>query len=167
METAKPKTRLEIFVEGTPIPKGSWQSRLTNGKDGPKQKFKPDNPRLKGWSDLVRIQAKTSWRGPIIFAGPVRLILNFTLPRTVTINTKAGKSSRNQPGSRTRKGPLPVGHGTGDLDKLVRAVCDSLEGVAFKNDAQVVSLNAEKTFDDKGPAGVSIQVVELDKNVPN
>ena len=34
----------------------------------------------------------------------------------------------------------------GDLDKLCRAVCDALTGIAYDDDSQVFSINAERRY---------------------
>jgi Holliday junction resolvase RusA-like endonuclease len=46
-----------------------------------------------------------------------------------------------------------------DLDKLCRAVLDALTGIAYKDDQQVVTLNANKTYGER--AGVFILLTEL------
>ena len=35
-----------------------------------------------------------------------------------------------------------------DLDNLVKAVCDSLEGTYFKNDSQICEIIAKKVYDE-------------------
>ena len=46
-----------------------------------------------------------------------------------------------------------------DLDKLCRAVLDALTGIAYKDDQQVVTLNANKIYGKR--AGVFILLTEL------
>ena len=47
-----------------------------------------------------------------------------------------------------------------DLDKLCRAVLDALTGIAYKDDQQVVSLFATKSYGER--AGVFILLTELE-----
>jgi len=47
-----------------------------------------------------------------------------------------------------------------DLDKYVRAVMDALTGVAYADDAQVVSLYAEKVYGAKPGVFISIRSAE-------
>lgn len=47
-----------------------------------------------------------------------------------------------------------------DIDKLVRAVLDALTGVAFRDDAQVVSVNASKFYDNKESVTVTVYDLE-------
>ncbi len=49
-----------------------------------------------------------------------------------------------------------------DLDKLVRAIMDSLSSVVWRDDAQVAQVRATKLYDDIGRLGVEITVVELE-----
>lgn len=59
--------------------------------------------------------------------------------------------------------PLPIK--PPDLDKLVRAVCDSLtDAGVWEDDAQLVSLTCEKQYVNAGEDGVSIQVKSFEVN---
>jgi Holliday junction resolvase RusA-like endonuclease len=50
---------------------------------------------------------------------------------------------------------------TPDVDKLARAVLDSLSGVVYKDDARVIRLSAYKLYADHRGAGVLIRVNTL------
>lgn len=59
--------------------------------------------------------------------------------------------------------PLPVK--PPDVDKLARAVCDSLtDAGVWADDGQVVKLTAEKVYVDAEESGVSISVKTVDVN---
>ena len=76
---------------------------------------------------------------------PVGLICHFYMPRPKSVTV----AQRAQP------------HVMPDLDKLVRAVGDSLSGIMYKDDALITVLQACKEYaDDKHPAGVRIYVYE-------
>ena len=63
--------------------------------------------------------------------GPIRLGINFYMPRPASISVK--------------KRPLPIV--APDLDKLVRGVGDALKAAGvYKDDAQVVSIQAVKVY---------------------
>lgn len=47
---------------------------------------------------------------------------------------------------RGRGHPLPIGRGTVDVDNVAKLVLDALEGVAFRNDAQVTILVVERSW---------------------
>jgi Holliday junction resolvase RusA-like endonuclease len=49
-----------------------------------------------------------------------------------------------------------------DVDNLAKAILDGLEGILYKNDAQVTTLYAHKCYGDKPRVGVSVsELVEL------
>jgi Holliday junction resolvase RusA-like endonuclease len=50
-----------------------------------------------------------------------------------------------------------------DVDKLLRAVCDSLSGIIYVDDSRIIRATAQKVYaDDRGP-GASIRVNTLPK----
>jgi Holliday junction resolvase RusA-like endonuclease len=51
-----------------------------------------------------------------------------------------------------------------DIEKLVRAVNDAIEGIVFRNDSQVVRLFAEKVYDKQ--LGASVVLGPLDDPLP-
>ena len=95
------------------------------------------------------------WRNAVAFAAmdvitegfepldePLELSVIFYLPRPKT-------ATRNFPAV------MP------DLDKLIRAVGDSLSGLVYVDDSRIVSINAHKRYaDDRGP-GALIRVNTL------
>jgi Holliday junction resolvase RusA-like endonuclease len=111
-----------------------------------------DNPRTKGWQQLVASQAQEVADG-MIFDGAIAVAITFSLPRPVSL-------------------PRRVLHHTKapDLDKLARAVLDGLQGVLFANDAAVVSLAAKKLYAPTGTAPSALVTVteetELDLPLP-
>ena len=76
----------------------------------------------------------------MIIDSPVRCGLRFLLPRPKTV-------VRQRPTSRF----------DGDIDKHVRAVLDAMTGIIYKDDSQVVEVNAAK-FYTNGECGVWIEV---------
>ena len=77
------------------------------------------------------------------FTEPVAATLNFYLPRGETV---------------TREWPTKPP----DLDKLTRAVFDSLEAAGIiENDSLIVRLDTFKRYDDDHPAGVSIYLRKI------
>ena len=81
--------------------------------------------------------------------GPVEAVFVFHIARPASVKPEAR--------------PLPIK--PPDLDKLVRAVCDSLTDAAvWEDDGQVVKLTAEKEYVSAEDSGVSITVKTLDVN---
>jgi Holliday junction resolvase RusA-like endonuclease len=117
-------------VIGKAEPKGSTKAFV-----GPRYRVPivtSDNPRLRGWEQLVREQAQAVAREGL-FLGPVLIALVFHLPRPQSL-PKLARHHRTRP----------------DLDKLVRAVVDALIGLLYPDDAAVVELRAQKRYAEPG-----------------
>lgn len=130
---------LRFRVSGIPVPQGS--KRI--GRRGARPVILDDNDKvLKRWrADVataaqIRLMADPTWR-PIL--GPVQLALAFGFTRPAS-----------HPKTRTT---WPTGQNTtGDIDKLARAAMDALTGIAYRDDAQVITLHAAKDWCGQGVA---------------
>lgn len=104
-----------------------------------------DNPNLKAWErtirgELQRVMKETDGATlTAIFSAPVAVGLRFHLPRP--------KSRKKDQYPTTKP----------DVDKLARAAIDALSGVAFKDDNQVVAVQARKVYAE-GAAKVEIVI---------
>lgn len=59
----------------------------------------------------------------------------------------------------------PEHPGYGDCDKLARAVCDALAGIAYRNDRQVVRLSVERMWCNAGePPGAIVRIKQYGKS---
>jgi Holliday junction resolvase RusA-like endonuclease len=57
------------------------------------------------------------------------------------------------------KPSAPVRPGRADCDKLLRAVCDALTGIAYHDDRQVCAISAERVWCDHGQeSGATIDI---------
>jgi crossover junction endodeoxyribonuclease RusA len=102
-----------------------------------------DNPRLKEWRDLVAYTAQQHVRGGQL-SGAVTLRVVFQLARPASLPKRV-----------TTHVTKP------DLDKLVRSVGDSLSGVVYRDDSQVVQILARKVYAPLGaPPGVHVEIEE-------
>ena len=134
---------IAFTVHGKPEPKGSARAFMPKGSKFPV--ITSDNPNLKTWEQAIRgelqrvMQATDGDTLAAIFDAPVAVGLRFHLPR---------------PKSR-KKAKYPVTKP--DVDKLARAAIDALSGVAFKDDNQVVAVQARKVYAD-GAAKVEIVI---------
>jgi Holliday junction resolvase RusA-like endonuclease len=108
------------------------------------------------------------WRGQVqaavaaleqpTFTGPVELHLGFELPRPAThflpVNSKRAMPELRSDAP-TWPGAMP------DIDKLIRAICDSITDAGlWGDDGQVVVIVAAKRYT-SGTPGVTITVKEL------
>lgn len=53
----------------------------------------------------------------------------------------------------------------GDLDKLVRALCDALQGLCYLDDSQIIEINAQRRYasnDERPSAIVSIEALNAE-----
>lgn len=124
------------MVRGIPAPKGSLRA-FNNPKTGIPIVTEGRTKPSKTWQAAVQFTVQEHWPDPPL-EGPVRVWLSFVLPR---------------PKSVKRAHPFVKP----DIDKLARAVLDGMTGIVFRDDAQVVSLQANKAYTDN-ITGVMIQV---------
>lgn len=140
-------TVISFSVPGIPAPAGSTRAIPFRRRDGRLGvSVMPASTRLRDWQATVRIAARQAAGDQRLLTGPLRVGLLFTLPRP--------KSHYGKRGLRPAAPPYPAGHP--DLDKLTRAVLDALTGVIFGDDAQVVSLAAEKVYGEAGQCMVIV-----------
>lgn len=137
-------TRAVSFrVYGTPAPKGSPQV-VTRGRGGKRLPFPlvlADSRATKNWQSAVRQAAVTEMGDQMPLGQPVVVIVTFYMPRPKSVK-------------RTFPSVKP------DIDKLLRATLDGLNGVAVADDALVVDLSAGKRYA-PGDPGAFIIVQEV------
>lgn len=137
---------LHFTVCGVPQPKGSARAFVPKGWS--RAVVTSDNPRNKGWQQLVAEGASAALSSLSAFElidEPAFLTVAFYLPRP--------KAIRNRNVPHTKKP---------DLDKLVRSVKDALSKVVWRDDSLVVTLTASKSYARPGEtprAEISVGVV--------
>jgi Holliday junction resolvase RusA-like endonuclease len=120
--------QIEFEVFGVPIPKGSTKAFFRPGMKYPI--VTADNLRTKPWANTVTLIAQQHAPAGGPWQGPVDLTVWFTLPRPKSLPKKVVDHVKKP-----------------DLDKLLRTIKDSLKGVIYADDAQVVHVNARKTYE--------------------
>ena len=135
--------RIQIRVDGVPIPQGSKTIGNPYAKGGRPAYIRDDNPRLEAWRDHVTAVARDTCRYHDTITTPVKVWLRFTFERPVS-HYRSGRNSHRL----TTRAPLgPTVQGCGDLDKLTRAVFDSLTKAAvWADDSLVVDVRARKFY---------------------
>lgn len=123
------RVTLTFTVFGEAIPQGSAKAFMPKHARFPV--VTSDNPRLRGWRQLVAEAASaalegTGWHDGV---GPIALTAIFYLPRPKSLGAKVKPHL-------TRS----------DVDKLARAIGDALTGVCWRDDSQVVSLTVQKCY---------------------
>ena len=89
--------------------------------------------------------------GPIL----LRLDLYFGIPKS---RSKATRKRMQQGLERPCKRP--------DIDNCMKAVCDALNGIAYKDDSQIVAAVIQKFWSDKPRAVVTIEELDLEEPEP-
>jgi crossover junction endodeoxyribonuclease RusA len=136
---------LEIVVEGSPVPQGSFR-HIGNGR------IIAANPKLNAWRQTIadQVSEKTAVR---LIDGSCRVDLVFTLPRPKSVP----KSRRARPTTKP------------DLDKLVRAALDAISLPRYvqllTDDSIVTDLHAAKRYADHTPPGVRIFITYEDNEL--
>jgi crossover junction endodeoxyribonuclease RusA len=132
---------MKFTVTGTPIPQGSMRAFVPKHSHTGQPIITSDNPKLKIWRQTVRAAACKEM-GFVEPAGKniaLRLEAHFFLPRAAS-NKKIDAVQKP------------------DLDKLVRAVLDSMTNVVYEDDCQVCEIHGFKTY---GSPRVEITIEEI------
>jgi len=133
---------ITLHIDGIPVPQGRPRARTFKiGNDCRVQMYDP--PKSKEWKEYIRLKAEYSQMKKL--EGAIKMDLVFWMPRA-----KSNKDKHHT------KRP--------DVDNLAKAVKDALEGIAYKNDSQVVDLRVRKYYETeihKPGVDVSMEPVEL------
>jgi crossover junction endodeoxyribonuclease RusA len=115
-----------LFVPGTPAPQGSTKAYVINGR----ARITADNQHTKPWrQQLSTFIAAHIGAGVIVYpTGPVGIRADFVMPRRATEPKRATPAHTRKP----------------DSDKLGRCVGDSMTGLIYTDDAQVVAWHITK-----------------------
>jgi len=153
---------ISFWVPGKPEPGGSkrsipaWNKRTrtyavaANGR--PIINTVDDNPKAKGWKEMVALIARTQYKGDPI-PGPVRLDLQFYLKRPAGHVGKGRNAGNLRAAARQYPTVKP------DVLKMARVVEDALSGLVYVDDAQIIHEVLLKQY---GPnEGVRIEVTRI------
>jgi|SRR5688500_3022243 len=126
------------FIAGHPRPQGSKTS-FGNGRMRESSKY------VKEWRRTMTLFAASQFLGHAPLEGPLAVVLDFVMPRPKALSTRK---------------PTPPHTHRPDLDKLMRAVGDSLKDAhVYRDDSQIVTAQIRKRTAQPGEtAGVSIMV---------
>jgi Holliday junction resolvase RusA-like endonuclease len=125
-------------AQGHPVTQGSKRAYVVNGRPVMVESARGH----KLWRHAVNDEARRAYGDRPPLTGPVMVTLAFDI-----------QPPKSKP-KRTRT--WPVGARSGDLDKLARCCLDSLTGVAYLDDAQVVMAIVAKDW--AGPAGPGVTI---------
>ena len=120
---------IAFFAAGIPAPQGSKRAFVI----GKRAVLVESSKACKPWRDSVRAAALEATQGsmmPVGWDGPLRLRIVFVLPRPRSVP----KERRGWPASKP------------DVDKLLRSTLDGLTGALYRDDSQVVTVEAQKQY---------------------
>jgi Holliday junction resolvase RusA-like endonuclease len=124
---------IRLVVYGRPAPQGS--KIASRAKDG-RVFVREASPRLRDWRYEVARTAREHIEVVEPLNLPVCMNIAFELPRPRSHLTKKGTLRKGAPSYPSRP----------DLTKLVRAVEDALTGIVWRDDGQVVMVQAYKAY---------------------
>lgn len=130
-----------IVVHGSPVAQGSL---IRGGHGGV---HAANDARLRPWRTSLADAAVAAMEGRDPWAGPVAVDLVFSIARPKGHWRTGARSTELRPSAPDVPTTKP------DLDKLTRAVLDALTGIVFRDDSQVVDVQATKRY---GTPGVRI-----------
>ncbi len=136
-------TPQRFTIRGIPAPQGSKSAFVVNGKAVMRESSK----NVKGWRQAVSFVLQ-DWQGAT-YQGPVSVSVTFLMPKP--------KSARKRDVYAAKRP---------DIDKLCRAMLDAMTGIVFRDDGQVVDLQARKEYAIEMPwAGAYVEVAALQPDI--
>jgi Holliday junction resolvase RusA-like endonuclease len=159
MEWSRVMTTIRFAVYGEPKPQGSKKSVPIYSRSGPVMKngrvltrVVNDNPKLGEWRQELSYAARQAYSGPLL-CGPLKVAMTFYRPRP-SAHFGSGKNAGVVKASAIG---WPISRP--DVLKLARAVEDSLTGVLYRDDSQIVDERLVKAWGEC--FSVEVTVTEL------
>ncbi len=138
---------IHLFIPGNPVPQGRPRACIRG-----KHASVYEDAKSKDWKKTIAVHARASvtedftqndsghWNKWKLIDTAIKLNVEFRLLRPKSVSVK----KRPEPTTRP------------DLDNLIKAVKDALNGVLWRDDSQIIELEAKKVYDN--PPGVDITV---------
>jgi Holliday junction resolvase RusA-like endonuclease len=136
---------IEFFVPGVPQPGGS--KRAFYVKKIGRAVITDDNPKAKGWKELVSAAAYEA-HGKAPLSGPLALEVIFRLTRP------KGHFGSGKNADKVKAGAPPFPAVKPDCTKLLRSTEDALTGLLWNDDAQIVKQTVSKEYTDAAPGAL-------------
>lgn len=148
---------MTFWASGLPVPEGGLRIVRVPGRQ---RLAHQAGPRLRAWRNAVAWAAREANAVLHPRGTPVQVSCTFWIVRPASHYG----TGRNRDRLRDDAPAFPVGEGTGDVDKLERAVLDALTGISYETDAQVVSGGRSKQYAPRGSEpGVHVTVTGPEK----
>lgn len=135
-------------------PQGKARPRVVRDKRTGKTKaYTPD--KTVAYEDFVKLRYKSMAKGARFGTQPleISIIANFSVPKSKSKKTKVLMlENKIQP---TKKP---------DIDNIAKIICDALNGIAYKDDSQIVRLNVVKKYAET--PFVKVSIFDMSETLP-
>ena len=133
---------ISFWAPGVPRSQGSKRAGMLKQGKGAERRLRatlfPDPPQLKQWRrEVSAAAARAMPEGMLPLDVPVRVSVVFYFHRPAS---RQATHLRGELDGESVKATAP------DLDKLMRAVGDSLQGIVVENDSRIVQWSARKVY---------------------
>jgi Holliday junction resolvase RusA-like endonuclease len=142
---------VSFFVPGLPISQGS-KRHVGGGR------MIESSRKLAPWRALVSQVAATAMEERLPFNEPLWMAASFSFWRPQAHYRSGEFSEQLKPSAPEAPMTYP------DIEKLVRAINDAIEGIVFRNDSMIARLYSEKTYG--AQLGAAIVIGPLDAPIP-
>lgn len=144
---AFPGMTVGFFVPGQPVAKG--RPIAGRGFGGHTTLRTPQ--KTAAYEGLVAHACHQAMKGMPPLTGPLKLDIDMRLAIPASWSKKKQEMARAGVVRPTKKP---------DIDNVVKGICDGMNGVAFVDDSQIVTLTARKTYGDTPGVQVLVQILE-------
>ncbi|WP_268913979.1 RusA family crossover junction endodeoxyribonuclease [Lentilactobacillus sp. SPB1-3] len=138
---------ISLTIHGNPVPAG--RPRFTRNGHA------YDPPKSRAYKQLVAIEAKKQYRGPLLKDKPIEVYI-------AAYRENQKQISKIERTRRERKQSLPLRKP--DTDNYVKSVLDALTGVIWADDNIICHIDAYKFYSDTPRIEVIVREIEIDKN---
>jgi len=147
---------LVFMVRGEPKPQPRPRAQVRAGRAGGRAMAHIYTPSTgcERWRAGVAAACRLEHRGEPLLCG-LRVRIRIYLPRTKALCRLSAPDEAL---------PMTVA-GKGDVDNFAKAILDAVEGILFKNDAQVWSLTVSKQYVARGCSPGAVVSVWVDEGV--
>lgn len=136
---------VSFVVPGEPVGKGRPRVSTIGGHA---RMFTPK--KTANYEGLIAMAAQQAMAGRELINGPVMVELQILVSVAASWSKKKTAAALSGQVMPTKKP---------DIDNVLKAICDGINGIVFKDDVQVVDVHSRKRFSDT--PGVSVRVVPL------
>lgn len=137
--------KINFIIPGPP--QGKARPKVTRTKNGFSHTYTPD--KTVAYEELVRtryLAATNAYRFPDGAQIKMEILATVPIPQSKSRRVKADMLE-----GRTRPTKKP------DCDNIIKIICDALNGLAYRDDAQIVEVSIRKAYADGGEVSVMIQ----------